>query len=104
MHFTVVSFSTTVRVNIYVIVNIYKTTDFITIYETKYIFFYMLFEAFRMTVSVKSSWAVNLVRLSAIFFFLFIIKFYLQSALVHSANCVKTYTVACRRVLSSTSL
>jgi hypothetical protein len=32
--------------------------------------------------------------------FLFLNQFYLQP--VHSANCVKTYTVACRRELSST--
>jgi hypothetical protein len=30
--------------------------------------------------------------------------FYLQSVPVHSANCIKTYTVACRGVLSSASL
>jgi hypothetical protein len=36
--------------------------------------------------------------------FLFVIPFYLQSVLVHSANCVNTYTVACRRVLSSAPL
>jgi hypothetical protein len=40
-------------------------------------------------------------RLTVIFF---LIPFYLQSVLVHSANCVKTYTVACRRVLSSAPL
>jgi hypothetical protein len=33
-----------------------------------------------------------------------IIPFYLQSVAVHSANCVKTYTLACRRVLSSAPL
>jgi hypothetical protein len=27
----------------------------------------------------------------------FVIPFYLQSVPVHSPNCVKTYTVACRR-------
>jgi hypothetical protein len=34
----------------------------------------------------------------------FLIPFYLQSVPVHSANCVETYTVACRRVLSSAPL
>jgi hypothetical protein len=33
--------------------------------------------------------------------YFFVIPFYLQSLLVHSANCVKTYTVACRRVISA---
>jgi hypothetical protein len=32
------------------------------------------------------------------------IPFYLQSILVYSANCVKTYTMAYRRVLTSTPL
>jgi pyoverdine/dityrosine biosynthesis protein Dit1 len=32
-----------------------------------------------------------------------VIPLYLQSVPVHSANCAKTYTVACRRVLSSAS-
>jgi hypothetical protein len=36
--------------------------------------------------------------------FFVIIPFYLQSVPVHSANCVKTYTVARRRVLSSALL
>jgi hypothetical protein len=36
--------------------------------------------------------------------FFFVIPFYLQSAPVHSANCVKTYTVASRRVFSSALL
>jgi hypothetical protein len=35
---------------------------------------------------------------------LFLIPFYLQSVLVHSANDVKTYTLACRRVLTSALL
>jgi hypothetical protein len=30
--------------------------------------------------------------------------FYMQSILVHSANCVQTYAVACRRVLTSAPL
>jgi hypothetical protein len=34
----------------------------------------------------------------------FVIPFYLQSVPVYSANCVKTYTVACIRVLSRASL
>jgi hypothetical protein len=34
----------------------------------------------------------------------FVIPFYLQSVLAHSANCVKTYTMACRRVLISAPL
>jgi hypothetical protein len=34
----------------------------------------------------------------------FVIPFYLQSVLLQSANCLKTYTVACRRVLDSASL
>jgi hypothetical protein len=34
----------------------------------------------------------------------FVLPFCLQSVLVHSANCVKLYTEACRRVLSSASL
>jgi hypothetical protein len=33
-----------------------------------------------------------------------VIPFYSQFVPVHSANCVKTYTVACRRVLSSVPL
>jgi hypothetical protein len=33
----------------------------------------------------------------------FVISFYLQSVLVHSANCVKTYTVACREGCSVTN-
>jgi hypothetical protein len=37
-------------------------------------------------------------------FFFFVIPFHLQSVPVHSANCVKTYTVPCRRVLSSAPL
>jgi hypothetical protein len=37
-------------------------------------------------------------------FFGGVIPFYLQSEPVYSANCVKTYSVACRRVLSSVSL
>jgi hypothetical protein len=36
--------------------------------------------------------------------FFFQISFYLQSVLVHSANCVKCYTMARRRVLISTPL
>jgi hypothetical protein len=36
--------------------------------------------------------------------FLFEIPFDLQFVPVHSANCVKTYTVACRRVLTSAPL
>jgi hypothetical protein len=32
--------------------------------------------------------------------FVFVIPFHLQSLPAHSANCVKTYPVACRRVLS----
>jgi hypothetical protein len=35
---------------------------------------------------------------------IFVIPFHLQSVQVHSANCVKIYTVACRRVLSSALL
>jgi hypothetical protein len=34
----------------------------------------------------------------------FVIPFYLQSVQVHSANCVKMYTVVCRRGLSSALL
>jgi hypothetical protein len=34
----------------------------------------------------------------------FFIPLYLQSVSVHSANCAKTYAVACRRVLSSAPL
>jgi hypothetical protein len=34
----------------------------------------------------------------------FVIPFYLQSVPVHSANCVKMYTMACRRELSSDPL
>jgi hypothetical protein len=34
----------------------------------------------------------------------FVFPFYLQSVPVHSANFVQTYTVACRRVLSSAPL
>jgi hypothetical protein len=34
----------------------------------------------------------------------FVIPIYLQSVPAHSANCVKTYTMACRRVLSSVPL
>jgi hypothetical protein len=41
---------------------------------------------------------------AAIRYTFFVLQFYLQSALVHSANCVKTYTVACRKVLSSAPL
>jgi hypothetical protein len=33
--------------------------------------------------------------------FFFVIPFYLQSVPVHSARCVETYAVACRRVFSS---
>jgi hypothetical protein len=36
--------------------------------------------------------------------FFFVIPFYLQCIVLHSANCVKTYIVACRRVLSSAAL
>jgi hypothetical protein len=36
--------------------------------------------------------------------YFFVTAFYLQSVAVHSANCVKTYTVACRRVLSGAPL
>jgi hypothetical protein len=36
--------------------------------------------------------------------YIFVIPFYLQSVPVHSANCVKTYTMACRRVLSNALL
>jgi hypothetical protein len=36
--------------------------------------------------------------------FFVVIPFYLQSVPVHSANCVKPYTVACRRVFSSSPL
>jgi hypothetical protein len=35
---------------------------------------------------------------------IFVIPFYLQSVPVHSANCVKTYTMALRRVHSSSPL
>jgi hypothetical protein len=34
----------------------------------------------------------------------FVIPFYVQCVPVHSANCVETYAVACRRVLSSAPL
>jgi hypothetical protein len=34
----------------------------------------------------------------------FVIPFYLQSVELHSANCVKTYTMACKRGLSSAFL
>jgi hypothetical protein len=34
----------------------------------------------------------------------FVIPFHLQYVIVHSANCVETYTVACGRVLSSAPL
>jgi hypothetical protein len=34
----------------------------------------------------------------------FVIPFYLQSVLVHLANCIETYTMACGRVLSSALL
>jgi hypothetical protein len=34
----------------------------------------------------------------------FVIPLYLQSVLVYSANCVKTYAMACRRVFSSAPL
>jgi hypothetical protein len=37
----------------------------------------------------------------AVLIFLFVILFYLQSVQVHSGNCVKMYTVASRRGLSS---
>jgi hypothetical protein len=33
--------------------------------------------------------------------FFLVIQFYFQSVLVYSANCVKTYTVPCRRMLTS---
>jgi hypothetical protein len=33
-----------------------------------------------------------------------VIPFYLQSVLVHSANCVKMYTMACERVFISAPL
>jgi hypothetical protein len=33
--------------------------------------------------------------------FIFVIPFYLQSVKVHSANCVKIYTTACRSELNS---
>jgi hypothetical protein len=36
--------------------------------------------------------------------FLFVIPFYLQSVLALFADCVKTYTIARRRVLSSAPL
>jgi hypothetical protein len=42
--------------------------------------------------------------LNILYVVFFVISFYLQSVLVHSANCVLTYTVACRRVLSSAPL
>jgi hypothetical protein len=34
----------------------------------------------------------------------YIMPFYSQSVPVHSANCVETYTVACRRVFSNALL
>jgi hypothetical protein len=34
----------------------------------------------------------------------FVLPFYLQSVLVHSANYVKAYTLECRRVLTRTTL
>jgi hypothetical protein len=39
-----------------------------------------------------------------IFIYCSVIPFCLQSVPVHSANCVNTYTVECRRVLSSATL
>jgi hypothetical protein len=36
--------------------------------------------------------------------FVVVIPFYLQSVLVHSTNCVKTYTMECRRVLTNIPL
>jgi hypothetical protein len=47
---------------------------------------------------------INIYLLYSLELSFLVISFYLQSVLVHSANCVKTYTVACRRVLSSASL
>jgi hypothetical protein len=34
----------------------------------------------------------------------FVVPFYLQTVQVHSGNCVKMYTMACRRGLSSALL
>jgi hypothetical protein len=36
--------------------------------------------------------------------FFFVIPFYLQSVPVHSANCIKTYTIACKKGAHSSSL
>jgi hypothetical protein len=46
-------------------------------------------------------WSPNIWNVVNIFC---VIPFYLQSVLVHSANCVKTNTVSCGRVLNSAPL
>jgi hypothetical protein len=38
------------------------------------------------------------------FYAFFVLPFYLQSVPVQSVNCVKIYTMACKRVVSSTLL
>jgi hypothetical protein len=55
--------------------------------------------AFRAVEPVTFSNKTNVVK-----GFFFVIPFHLQSVPIQSANCVKTYTVACRRVLSSAPL
>jgi hypothetical protein len=47
---------------------------------------------------------ICLTKLKAKDEYFFVIPFYLPSVSVHSANCVKIYAVACRRVLSNAPL
>jgi hypothetical protein len=55
---------------------------------------------FQFTLSFQPHYGPGAYSTSSRLFF--VIPFYLQSVLVHSAICVKTYAVTCRRVLHST--
>jgi hypothetical protein len=48
--------------------------------------------------------STQVIWMPCVLYTFFLIPFYFQSVPVHSANCVKPYTVACRRVLSSAPL
>jgi hypothetical protein len=61
-------------------------------------------------ISQLSHWSIRnwpiiewFLRYPYVIYFPFVIQFYLQPVLAR-ANCIKTYTVACRRVLSSAPL
>jgi hypothetical protein len=68
--------------------------------------YFIVIRQFQFTIATKCValiYCMNTSSMSRISF-CFIIPFYLQSLPVHSANCVKTYAVACGRVLTSTPL